>query len=398
MPITGINWIDGEGHDVHMLRGSRREPLRDLLEFTLPDGSTEDAVTYLLTNGDVELNFQPSFRNLVDMAAVPPTCTGFGITINFETGSIQVDPPAPNPLIHNFLIHATAIDSSDGKEYRSSIRVHLHNRVVSAWLTPPILTLRQTADPLPQTTRVRFSVRGQFDDGTVGELTHHRDIAWRGANVDADGFLIIAAGNSPATPAVKVEALLPRDLRDPADPAAPEIVAAGHVKFAVPWESDSKVTTEVVQIQDTWPGTINPELVPNFLFLCDGYKSEDRPRFEASVRSLLSLMKKSRLTRPFDLLVTSMNYHQAFIPSTHHGISVLCEVYPEQKSDGAVKLDGRGVADLYCVPDPEDPARGARWKLANVVFRLGLPVPGQGLERTVRQTRDYWDSILDDIP
>ncbi|HEX2225626.1 MAG TPA: M64 family metallopeptidase, partial [Candidatus Binatia bacterium] len=122
------------------------------------------------------------------------------------------------------------------------------------------------------------------------------------------------------------------------------------------------------------------------------------PRFEASVRSLLGLMKKSRLTRPFDLLATSMNYYQAFIPSNHHGISVLCEVYPEQKFDGAIKLDGRGVADLYCVPDPEDPARGARWKLANVIFRLGLPVPGQGLERTVRQTRDYWDSILDDIP
>ena len=170
------------------------------------------------------------------------------------------------------------------------------------------------------------------------------------------------------------------------------------MRFAVAWDSETKIDAHVVQIQDTWPGTINPDLVPNFLFLCDGYKAEDNARFEASVRSMLSLMKKSRLTRPFDLLSTSMNYYQAFMPSNHHRISVLCEVYPEQKSDGTIKLDDRGVADFYCVPNAEDPDAGEQWELKNVICRLGLPVPGQGLERTVKQTRDYWDSIVDHVP
>ena len=218
MPITGIKWISGEGHDIHMLRGSGRAPLQDLLEFTLPDGSTEDVVTYLLTNHDVTLKFRSSFRNLIDLAAVPPTCSGFGVTINLNTGSIRVDPPTPNPLIHNFVIDAIATDSTDGEEYRTSIRVHLHNRVISAWLTPPIVTLRPSSDPLPQTTQVRFSTRALFDDGTVGDLTNHADIVWRGANVDHEGFLMIAAGNDPSTAPVKVEAVLPRDLRDPGDP------------------------------------------------------------------------------------------------------------------------------------------------------------------------------------
>ena len=80
-----------------------------------------------------------------------------------------------------------------------------------------------------------------------------------------------------------------------------------------------------------------------------------------------------------------MNYYQAFMPSNHHGISVLCEVYPEQKPDGTIKVDGRGVADFYCVPNSEDASAGRPWKLKNVVFRLGLPVPGQGLERTIKQ-------------
>ena len=164
------------------------------------------------------------------------------------------------------------------------------------------------------------------------------------------------------------------------------------------WASESKIRTETVQIQDTWPGTINPEVVPNFLFLCDGYKAEDKPKFEAQVRSMLGLMKKSKLTRPFDLLATSMNYYQAFIQSNHHGISVLCEVYPDQKSDGELKLDSRGIVDLFCVPDAEDPSAGKRWGLSNVIFRLGLPVPGQGLNRPVQEIRDYWDTIVDDIP
>lgn len=400
MPITGIEWKSGEGHDIHLLRGGRRAPLRDLLDFTLPDGSTEDAATYLADNADVELDFQASFTNVIDEDSLPPTCTGFGITINFRTGSIRVDPPpTPDPVIHNFLVHATAVDTSDGKEYRTSIRVHLHDKVISAWLTPAILTLRPEVAPRPQTTGVRFSVRAEFDDGTVGELTNHPDLEWRPrVSVEDDGRLIIAVGRGPEDPAVRIEAVLPPDLRDPANPAAPEIVAVGHTKVAVAWESDSKIRTDVVQVRDAWPGILNPEVVPNFLFLCDGYKTEDRPRFEASVRSLLGLMKTSRLTRPFDLLATSMNYYQAFIPSTEHGISVRCEVYPEQAADGTVKLDAQGVAELFCVPDAKDPAPGRRWTLANVIFRLGLPVPGQGLDGTVQETRNYWDTVVSDVP
>lgn len=400
MPITAIAWADDAEYDVHMLRGTSRPALRDSVMFTRSDGVVEDAPTYIAANGDVTLSFQPSFRNEMDLTVNPPTCTGFGITINNETGESRVDPPpTPEPVIHNFLVHATAQDSSDGKEYRISIRVHLHNRVASAWLTPPILTLRPESGALPQTTRVRFSVRAQFDDGTVGDLTHHPDIVWRPtADVAGSGRLIIASGNGPSTPAVQIEAVLPADLQDPSVANPPEIRAVGHIRFAVDWASDSTVRTETVQVQDTWPGTVNPELVPNFLFMCDGYKAEDRAKFESQVKSLLGLMKRSRLTRPFDLLATSMNYYQAFIPSNHHGISVLCEVYPEQKSNGELKTNSAGIVDCYCVPDAEDPSAGERWGLSHVIFRLGLPVPGQGLNRKVKDIRDYWNSILDDVP
>jgi hypothetical protein len=400
MPISAIDWTGDAEHDIHMLRGTRGPALRDSVIFTRADGVVEDAPTYLAANADVTLDFQPSFKNLMDLTVVPPICTGFGITINADTGEIRVDPPPiPGPVIHNFLIHATARDSSDGKEYRTSIRVHLHNRITSAWLTPPILTLRPESGALPQTTRIRFSVRAQFDDEIVGDLTHHPNVTWRpAANVTNTGRLIIAAGDGPGVPPKQIEAVLPAELQDPAVPTPPEITAVGHIRFAVEWASDSNIRAETVQIQDTWPGSIDPENVPNFLFLCDGYKSEDKPKFESQVRSLLGLMKRSRITRPFDLLATSMNYYQAFIPSNHHGISVLCEVFPEQKSNGELKTNSNGVVDWYCVPDAEDPSAGERWGLSNVIFRLGLPVPGQGLNQKVKDIRDYWDSIVDDVP
>jgi IgA Peptidase M64 len=399
MPITGINWIEGEGHDIHLLRGRQGPALLGLLEVTEEDGSVTDLITYLIDNDDVTISFLPSFDNVLDLNANPPVSRGFGITINNNTGSVRAKAPPDDPVIHNFLLHVIAEDASDDSEYRTSLRIHLHNRVTAAWLTPPVLTLRPVGDVFPQTTDVRFSVRAEFDDETIGDLTHHPGIQWRpSSNVTNTGRLIIAAGNTPGDPAVKIQAVLPLDLQDPANPIPLEVIATGHIRFAAPWASESKIRTETVQIQDTWPGTINPELVPNFLFLCDGYKAEDKPKFEGQVRSLLALMKKSKLTRPFDLLATSMNYYQALIPSDHHGISVLCEVYPEQNSEGEIKEDSRGVVNWYCVPNAKEPSEGKRWGVSNVIYRLGLPVPVQGLDQDVEDIRDYWDSIVDDVP
>lgn len=400
MPITGIQWKSNREYDIHLLRGRTLPALLASIDVELPDGNTQDAATYLAANADVTIDFQPSFRNTLDLTVAPPTCTGFGITINNTNGEVRVPPPpTPAPVIHNFLLHATAQDSSDGKEYRISIRIHLHNRVTSAWLTPPILTLRPDGPALPQTTFRRFSVRAQFDDNIVGDLTNQTGLTWGPiSNVEPSGQLVISVGNAPSAPAVEITATLPADLRDPANPAPPDIVARGHVRFAADWASESTIKTETVQVQDTWPSTINPELVPNFLFLSDGYLPDDKPRFESQVRSLLGLMKKSRLTRPFDLLSTSMNYFQAFVPSSHHGISVLCEVFPTQRNNGDVQTNSDDTVPLYCVPDPVDPSAGERWDLSNLLFRLGLPVPGQGLDRPIKEIRDYWDSILDDVP
>jgi hypothetical protein len=368
--------------------------------FQLPDGTTQDAAAYLAANADVAINFQPSFRNVLDLTVAPPTCSGFGITINNNNGETRVPaPPSPATTIHNFLLHATAEDSSDDKEYRISVRIHLHNRVTSAWLTPSILTLRPDGPTLPQTTFRRFSVRAQFDDNTVGDLTNQSGLTWGPlANVEPSGRLIVSVGNSPSDPAVEITATLPADLRDPANPAPPEIVARGHIRFAADWASEGTIRTETVQIQDTWPGTINPELVPNFLFLCDGYTTDDKPQFESQIRCLLGLMKKSRLTRPFDLLSTSMNYFQAFVPSSHHGISVLCEVYPSQQDNGDVRTNDDDTVDLYCVPDPEDPSAGRTLGAQQSPFQTRASRSRSGPRSAVKEIRDYWDSILDDVP
>jgi hypothetical protein len=92
MPITGIDWKEREGYDIHLLRGMQSSALLELLEVTRPNGSVVNAVTYLATNADVTIDFQLSFKNTPDAGANPPTCTGFGITINNTTGSFLARP------------------------------------------------------------------------------------------------------------------------------------------------------------------------------------------------------------------------------------------------------------------------------------------------------------------
>jgi hypothetical protein len=252
MPITGISWKDQRHYDIHLLRGRTLPALLNEVDFKLPDGSSQDAATYLAANADVTINFQPSFRNVLDLTVTPPTCSGFGITINNDNGEIRVPaPPTPASTIHNFLLHATAEDSSNDKEYRISIRIHLHNRVTSAWLTPPVLTLRPNGPTLPQTTFQRFSVRAQFDDGTVGDLTNQPGLTWGPlANVEPSGRLIVSVGNGPSDPAVQITATLPPDLRDPGNPTPQEVRAVGHIRFAADWATESTIKTETVQVQD----------------------------------------------------------------------------------------------------------------------------------------------------
>ena len=72
MPTTAIDWTSDSGYDRYLLRGTRGPALRALLLFIRTDGAVEDAATYLAGNADVELDFQPSFKDLLDMTTVPP--------------------------------------------------------------------------------------------------------------------------------------------------------------------------------------------------------------------------------------------------------------------------------------------------------------------------------------
>ena len=71
MPITGIDWKDGEGYDIHLLRGMQGSALLGLLAVTEPDGSVDDAIDYLADNADVTIDFQPSFKNVLDAGGQP---------------------------------------------------------------------------------------------------------------------------------------------------------------------------------------------------------------------------------------------------------------------------------------------------------------------------------------
>jgi hypothetical protein len=115
-----------------------------------------------------------------------------------------------------------------------------------------------------------------------------------------------------------------------------------------------------------WPGSINPAVVPNFLFIADGFPPADSGTFEQLVASMVHRFKTTHLTTPFDVLATSMNFWQTFMPSDVRGISVRCEVY-------VVEQDGKRRG--YMVPNPEQPPAAGKWtKLEHLVYAVGLPV------------------------
>ena len=69
MPITGIKWKSNREYDIHLLRGRTLPALLAAVDVQLTDGSSQDAAAYLAANADVTINFQPSFRNVLDLTA-----------------------------------------------------------------------------------------------------------------------------------------------------------------------------------------------------------------------------------------------------------------------------------------------------------------------------------------
>src|SRR5262249_23544046 len=200
--------------------------------------------------------------------------------------------------------------------------------IKQVWLTPSRLTVRINPSLVPlQRTNYRFTVRVQFDDDVVADVTGQPGLDWIWepfSNVDPEtGRLIIAEGDIAGAER-RITVTLPDGTVSP-----PTASATMQVEQA--WFFDPALPRVQIVPGGGWAGTVDPENVPNILFLGDGFHKDDAAAFEKITNKIVHHLKTDRLSRPFDLLSASMHYWRAFVPASTRGISFRCEVYSFQR-------------------------------------------------------------------
>ncbi|MEZ4701002.1 MAG: M64 family metallopeptidase [Rhodothermales bacterium] len=385
MPIVDLFWARDRDVDIHVIAGAPSPDLRvGHLVLEKDDGTTDFAKNYLDTNADTTVTFTPRFKGVV----AGNTVTGHGITFDTTTGVATLANALPSPRKSNFIVEVVARDAASGDEIdRDEIRYHVHQSITKLWLTPGRLTVRPYDTIRPTLSPYRFAVRAQFDDGTVGDLSGLPGLSWTPVGrVQGSGRLRINAGDNPGD-TIPITVNLPAAVQ--ADAAARS--ATANMVVAADWSPANPIDVSIV-VGGGWPGTINPEVVPNVLFLGDGFGSTpaDKTRFEGYVNSLVHFLKTNPVNHPYDVLSTSMNFWSAFIPSDQIGVSVRSEVYAS------------GTTMRFVPPPKPVPAsHTGRWTLEHLIYMAGLPVPTDDpsiAARTNAAIKAEWAAQVDPDP
>jgi hypothetical protein len=387
--VTGNFWPE---RDIHVLRGFPSRDVIDDLRFKM-DGQDDDDE---IEKGQIV--FKPLFKGTQngDLWENPD----MGISVNTKTGEVIADPPGAEdfPKIkNNFIMEIKGVAPFD-TDNTEVIRVHVHLVVASVWLTPPTLTVRPSGRPLPEETGSRFTVHALFDTGITGDLTLNHNVRWTTAppaapnrNVAANGFLKIDP-DDVAPRDIQITATLPSSMGG-------ATTAPATLQIRPAWDKDldppkAKIVSGSAHAGELWEGTILPDRVPNVVVVSDGFLGGplgDGDAFDAIVDKIVHHLKTDFFTRPFDLLSTSMNFWKVFSPSDAQWISVRSEVYTYDEN-------GQTWAEL--VPNVEKPPADKPWTLENLLYAVGLPVPGElfdanGDEKKGKQFRDQWKEVVD---
>jgi IgA Peptidase M64 len=394
MPIRTIFYSGSGGNDIHLVWGdtSRNLTIASLAVVEVQaDGTdkTRFAKAYLDAhtgpNEDVKLEFRPVFKAL-DKGA---TFEGMNIAVNKTTGVVSFTSAAPPARTRsNFTLECVVTQNTGGvapaQISPALIRVHVHPAVRRIWMTPKPLVVRRLTPAGADDTRTRFTVRAEFTDDTVGDVTEQHLVVYTPpANVVAagnnGGRLKIGAGD-----AVGATIPITATWKGQSDTA--------EMKIAAPWSAEPAVPrVELVDGHpDTWAGTINPERVPNILILGDGFTGpplpavSDLPALEKIANKIVHDLKKDPMTRPYDRLATSMNFWHVAVPAPARGISVRCEVFTSVEA-------GKTVAKP--VPPGLPPVAGQPWTVSTLIYTAGLPTPADG-GKTVDALRTEWIDTL----
>lgn len=374
MPIDQAFFM-GSG-DIHLVRGQTSERLDRRLVFGLVPEGTKRGDEYIPANQDVSLEFKPLFKGTRNGDLLE----GHGLKVNVKTGQIEVQKTAPARVKSNFIIEAVAKNLPDGPTFTEIIRVHIHPSAVRIWLTPDQLVIRPAEATRPETTSSRFTVRAEFSDGVVGDITREHGVTWSPSsnvtNGSFGGSLIIASGNKPGDDIT---------IRAKAPVAWGNLSAKATMHIEKAWSAETNPPNAEIIPGGGWPGIQRPENVPNILLFGDGFSKDDKTSFENITNSFVQHLKSSHFTSPYNHLAKSMNFWRAFIPASATGISVQSEVF-------TFTVDGKVFART--LPVARKPNDASLWTIENLLYVFGLPMPKDSL-KSEQDLRDEWKQLVD---
>jgi hypothetical protein len=343
MASVRLLWADGS--DIHVLKNEKSPTL--ISRLIVEDDSIPPKRESAAIASDIDpttFTFTPNFRS---QTTPPDPPTHASIEVNTATGEVTVPPSlsAP-PRLRSFVLEATVKTKPPNATTLGPlpIRVCVHNAITDFWLTPNPLTVRLFAG------QSHLTVLARFDDDTVGDITGRPGITWSSVpaaiiTVKADGRLEAQTGSGEA------------------------VISARHA---------GKTRKAKVRAEDPWGPAVAATLVPgsagvakmagvpNFLFLPDGFKAEEKKEFKALVQAIVNQLHSTDGFPPYGDLKGVANYFMAFVPSPDRGTSVLYEM----------ELEGRKKPVGRAIPDPVKKLIAlSNFTLANLIWEVGLPTP-----------------------
>jgi hypothetical protein len=232
-------------------------------------------------------------------------------------------------------------------------------------------------------TPYRFSLRAQFDDGTVGDLTDNHNVTWgdAGNHVQTDGTISLRAGDSVGDNFF-VNATLPPELGGASTPVG------STVQVGRTWADEPSPPKVTIVAGGGLPPAGAAENAPNILMLGDGFRLQDENSFDTIVDTLVTHVKTNQLAKPYNLLSSRMNFWKTFLPADQVGISFRSEVY---------------VIGIHSfarpIPAVEKPNATDPWGIENVLYTVGLPIPGDDRDaRTPALLKAEWQALLQTDP
>jgi len=362
-----ISWIipTRRTQEMHVVAGRPLNLGWWMLHVRAEDGWRGPVNRYLESHSDISVRYEPLFRGTPDGNLF----RGHGVTVNTRTGNIAVQHDLPEPRLRNFIVRMTVVNDAGGQSFTQICRVHVHERIERIWFTPPELHIRRRAVDLDR-TGYYFSLRAEFADGSVGDLTNGPYLTYTSPNgqVDSDGELFIRQ----------------------TDPDHARITIGAHVTYSPdtlhcegtlvvlpPWGAGTeRIWAELATTRTPLPvpetqADAEAELrqARNVLILCDGFM--DRTEFNTVADSMIEQLKEP-IYSPFNHLKHSIRFWRAFIPSRQADISIGAPIAFCFPAPGAPRVHW-AIPPPMAPPTPLPATRALDER--EVVFLVGLPGP-----------------------